>query len=359
MSIVKQNKEQDAEKHCERTTSFQEYLVKHPSVIFYNDESDELVNFEASPQDKYDSKNNKIPQGTFERHSEDAIIALAHHDLVTPAYLLEIESKPSLKEITEDVLFGISKEEEGDDRNSLESSIVEKTTNSVKEYSLEIVVKELDKEYTARQRAHLKYLKTKLDDSINSVIDQLSLKISSVTEINCDPNKRYTKEIVQVEDDDYKFILDSIADINKENIPKILHLFKINPVDKNEVTNLKDTCIFLSGIKSNKVNEILTNGYSRNKYKKGHKKFDTELATTSFDEQVESGLSYHAVDNVVKKVSFVFVASSEDEYWELETKQVVRDSRGSCVEVGLFRDVFTHSAWSCLTPLYLIVFELE
>ena len=173
--------------------------------------------------------------------------------------------------------------------------------------------------------------------------------------------------MLQKENDDYKFIVQSITNKNALNYPKILHVFKINPVDKNEVSKVKDRCLYLRGIKSNEVNNVLTYGYpekQNNSINESSNDLDNvRFAPLIFRNEIEEGVSYYGVDNVVKKLSFVLVISSAEKYEDYCTKnnEIIKDSRGSCVEVGLFSD----ESCDCETnlfgsiPAYLIVFELE
>ena len=48
-----------------------------------------------------------------------------------------------------------------------------------------------------------------------------------------------------------------------QNQSKNFHIFKIKPVEKNEVAKLKDDFLFLNGIKSNNVNNILAFVYPK------------------------------------------------------------------------------------------------
>ena len=64
----------------------------------------------------------------------------------------------------------------------------------------------------------------------------------------------------------------------------------------------------------------------------------------------------------MKKLSFVLIASSEENYddFGLNKREMINDSRGSCAEVGLFKeDARTHIKTYGLIPAYLVVIELE
>ena len=64
----------------------------------------ESANCEDSPQNKFDSRNRKILGGTFQADLK-LKIATAHHGLVVPVYLLEIEENQSVKQIVNKVVY--------------------------------------------------------------------------------------------------------------------------------------------------------------------------------------------------------------------------------------------------------------
>ena len=75
------------------------------NVFKANSPSLTQVNLKDSSQDMFDSEENKISMGNFQVDVEDEKIAVAHHNLVTPAYLIEIEGKQSLSEFVNDILY--------------------------------------------------------------------------------------------------------------------------------------------------------------------------------------------------------------------------------------------------------------
>ena len=349
--------------------SYDEYLTSNPEVQLYRGYTRKSVTFVDSIKDKFDSKNNKISGGTFLNDKENHIIGVAHHDLVTPVYLIEVEERFSLKEVAQKILYQHLRvckyvEEDEVSAKSQNTSAEECNVNKVKEYTLEKVTKELEKEIDSNQQAKLKALASQLDDDIHSIMEQLTFKLSSIIETTNNKNRKYKAERLDTENVDYKFILCSIADKNAENKPKIMHVFKINPVDKTEVVKMKDKCLYLKGIKSNKVNNTLTFGYPFKQHNLIDNKLHYNNHVFSFlGDEIEEGLSYCEVDNAVKKLSFVFVASSETNYkgFCLKGSDILRDSRGSCAAVGLFSNehCILKAPISASVPAYLIVFELE
>ena len=59
---------------------------------------------EDSFQAKFDSKLNKIVSDTFDVGDDAANVILAHHELVSPAYLVEIQINLSLNAMIEELL---------------------------------------------------------------------------------------------------------------------------------------------------------------------------------------------------------------------------------------------------------------
>ena len=86
-------------------------------------------------------------------------------------------------------------------------------------------------------------------------------------------------------------------------------------------------------------------------------------ASILLGDEIEERSSYCEFDNVVKKLSFVFAVSSAEKYEDrcTENKEIIKDSRGCCAEVGLFNDEskLSNTPIFGLTPAYLIVFELK
>ena len=135
---------------------------------------------------------------------------------------------------------------------------------------------------------------------------------------------------------------------------------------------------FFNGIKSNEVKSVLTHGYSRTRIKQSlrddphlqHFKargnipwyyYDAYRATTCLKREITKGSSYCSVVKVAKKVSFVFAASSENvsESPFSVDKEVYTDSRGSFVDMNLIRSDKLKLARNCVTPAYLIIFEIN
>ena len=152
---------------------------------------------------------------------------------------------------------------------------------------------------------------------------------------------------------------------NAENLPKIRQLFRISPSDKKEAYKFKERYLYLysnvSGVKA--VKNLLTNGYPEQE----NDLDDTDSTygyTTDLEFEISSGCSYCEVDNTVKKLSFVFVVCSKENYKNFNKKDsnLIEDSRRSRTREGLFGnddyefEVFEDNL-SNFIPAYLIIFE--
>ena len=202
-----------------------------------------------------------------------------------------------------------------------------------------------------------------LENRTKSIIKQLSFQLSSIYEVKHDEKRKFGTELLNKDDDDYKFILRSIHNKSAGDIPKIRHLFRIYSVDKNKVLNFKQKFLYLNGIKADKIKYVLTNGYPKDQSNcfhgvLNHATTNLRLATHVFRR------NYCEVDNTVKRLSFVFVVSSEDNYEESisKNKKFIEDSRKNVTReeifVNLDYDGPVKSIFN-LVPAYLIVFELD
>ena len=329
----------------EDSMSYQQYLKREPSLLACYFSENKSDSFQYRLNNKYDSKNRKILQGTFQRDFGYEKEVLAHHDLVVPAYLVEFSEKPTVGEIVDEVFDYI---------------LDKKSPNKVTEYTFETITKEMKREIIENKAAKIKSLESKLDENMRCIMEQLLFKFSSVTESKDNEKTKYKAESLLEQDSDYKFVLRSIASEKDRGNEKIKHVFKINPVDKNEELDLKDKYVFLHGVTSNRVKSILTEGYLKeyDENDVSYKNLFYNYSTTHLRNAINTGVSYCLVDNVVKKFSFVFVASSGVKYENfcMKDSKIVKDTRGSCVDVGKNRNF--DKIISGFTPAYLIVFEL-
>ena len=195
---------------CKKTISYQEYLTSEPSLRVFEEFASEPVEFESSPTDKFDSKNNRILQGTFQKDPLRWKKALAHHDLVLPVYLVEVEESTSVREVVNHVLYDkLEFKQYSCDNQTGQKSTEVNNSDKVAECTVELILKEMKVALAEYQQTKLKSLKLVLDKKVKSVMQQLTFKMSSIFEDNS--NAKYKAELLQKENDDYKFILSTIA----------------------------------------------------------------------------------------------------------------------------------------------------
>ena len=354
--------------------TFQDYLSKTPVVQVFKSHTYRQTTFENSLEDKFDSSNNRILQGTFqqENDSEETIVS-AHHSLVVPVYLLEIEETSSVKEIANYMLYANLNVEkfilesdpskEGQKTTTLNKKLENhlfkvNDININKGYTLMSVTKALKEEISANRLAKLKHLKSGLKIKIDSIIKQLTFNYSSLFETNNDIRAKYKMDLLQKENKDYKLISNSFIDEKAIKHPKILHLFKISPTDENETQIYDDKCLYMNSTQPDEIGSILTSGYP----KEHEKNFVSEecVASNYFHEAIYHGKSYCEVEGTVKKLSFVFLVISEDKYEDfyLNDAQIMKtskDSRQSLIEV--FYEESFNMETCALAPAYLIILE--
>ena len=326
--------------------TFEDYQKNEQSVKMYNRSLDTPLRIEESSLDSFDSRNRKILKGSFQQEKKQKSIALAHHNLVVPAYLIEVEEEANLVDIVEHILYATS---------FIYQKTKKENKSEVSEYSLTFVREELKKKIDRIHHDIITYYTLKLETDINSIIKKLSIQLSNIFELEINEKRKFSTELLQKENDDYKFILRSFGIKDGEDLPKVRQLFKINPTEKNEITIFKHKFLYVDGIEADKVKAILTNGYPK----------DQNILKTWLYNEVHSNADYYQVDDAVKKLSFVFVVCSVDNYGDqhLKSKKIVRDSRGSLTREGLF-DYYNHnyakkSIHRDVIPAYLVIFEFR
>ena len=92
----------------EKSISFENYLCNEPSVKVFNHGLKKPNLTEEYSSDLFDSHNRKILKGSFQK-PEPEKIALAHHDLVVPAYLFKVEEKTNVDDIINGLLYSLLK----------------------------------------------------------------------------------------------------------------------------------------------------------------------------------------------------------------------------------------------------------
>lgn len=292
--------------------SHKDYLKNEPGLKVFEDHQGHKMprDFEDCPNSKVDGEGRKILNGTFHRDVWRNA-AVAHHDLVEPAYLLEIAEKPAVDEVADD--FGFARDEErfaGRDNESF--------------------TKELGKQIADWKLEHVRSDHWYMEDEVHRAVEQLSFNLNSLSEPKDGSDAKYRTELVRERDDDYQFISSLVEKRGTRKNMKLRHVFRVDPVDESERLNLKNKYVFYRGVKSNEVGEILANGY---------KPRDDASEDTRFEiyrDDLHPPDSYCMDGRVPRKLSFAFVYTSgvDCEELRLEDSEFLKDSRGVCVDVG-------------------------
>ena len=127
---------------------------------------------EESQLDLYDSYNRKLLEGSFQK-VDQRILALAHHSLVVPAYLIEIEEKTNVDDIVHGIINGCLKiggytNNAAGYEGSMKTK--EKNSNEVSEFSFAMIAEDLKKEIDRNNYAKIDRLTTVLEKNIKSFI---------------------------------------------------------------------------------------------------------------------------------------------------------------------------------------------
>ena len=333
-------------------------------------------NILSSTNDVFDSNNDKIFKGRFTAAEEEEITVVAHHDLVTPAYLVEIEVESDLREIVTDVLYNKLKVYEFDKTDNTmfqaQSSCKDSISKTSKEptYSVEMFINELKKEIEANQQAETKHIESQFYHHIKFLIPQLTFEVSNLINSLNEDSMDYKTLSLEDSDTDYEFIMHSLNDKGCAKIPKVLHMFRIIPADQTYDKYLYNNYLNFQGITADQVMKIFKQGYPKNYQSllEQHEIycFDKKLfsskkcscySSARFDLELKKGTSYCRVGDEVKQLSFVFVTS------DVHLKNLVVPSEVPLEDSDSRRCRFDPEFCSPsfilnMVPAYLIVFSL-
>ena len=368
--------------------SFDDYNNQDPVLKVYKSYgfTRKPTNFKSSSHDSFDSEMNQIIGGTFHVAEHRKMhTAVAHPELVTPAYLIEIEEDMSLSELAQYLLYkwfdvrDYSGKTCSSEHSKTKGNIFEQVSyTNVDAYSIETLMTQLEQEIVANQQAQIELLKRKFDYNVGSLKKQLSFETSTLfttTSIGC---TKYKTDALQTLDDDYQFVLKSLGRADCKKIPKVLHMFRINPLDQYEAGMIQNSSLYWHGVPANKVENILTSGYFKYQGKESLAPFREHCKKECFNErilltrncfcrgsaslsrEILKGASYCYVESEVRKLSFVFVASNPT----IKSDNLGKDGRGcsfarireSEVSVGCTHDGSIPTLSSI--PAYLVLFEI-
>ena len=368
-------------KSVQYESCFQDYLNMEPELNIFQGNFHSKKGLEVSSKDMFDSDNNKILEGTFQVSLDEVIIAVAHHKLVTPTYVIAIEVKKDVCRLVKDILykkFDVHRFIE-ETNNMLQcpsvskDSVDQNISDFIDNCSLEKFNVELEKEITSNQNAQVDFLKSKFGNNVTSFLNQLSFNFSSLFRTNSNDTNKYKTELLQTVDKDYQFLLRSLTDDDCKDNPNIVNIFKITSVDKNEDRRIINNTLYLQGVKSDKVVNILKSGYplSSELFEKqckeecfGENVLRTDncscIVSNSLDRELPKGISYCNVDDEVKKIAFVFVASSGHvSSLDYARTSANTDSRGCSIVCDSFRgSMSSKESILGMVPAYLVVLNI-
>ena len=194
-------------KPYQNNTSFDDYLKNEPSVKIYKNSRNKSLKTGESQVDSYDSYNRKNFISLYQKIDQQKI-ALAHHSLVVPAYLIEIEEKTNVDDIIKTMLFNVL--EIGiytNDQNKNKENIA---NNKNSEFSFTMIAKEFVKEIKANHPIRIDFFISRLENNLNSIMEQLSIQLSSILKPKDDKKRKFCTKLLHENDDDYKLILRSL-----------------------------------------------------------------------------------------------------------------------------------------------------
>ena len=325
-------------------------------VFDANSLSDNQTKFKQSLNCKLDSNGNKILSGTFLVDDDEKRIAVAHHEQVTLAYLIEIEK--STRELVKHVLNGKFANHFSKDPTISEPRRGTAIDNSsAEDCSRNSFVAELEEQITLNQRAEIELAKYHFEYKVNSFMQQLLFEMSSITETNA--SFKYKAELLQTSNRDYQFVLGSITETDCRNYnPKIVKIYRINPADESETEKMRDSFLFMHGVPANHVLDVLARGYPASREddekhcKCGPRGCDCR-ATTDLDIELLKGTSHCVTNGQLRKLSFVFLASER----KIAEAPPNSDTRGCCLKRTETCNEIITEALIGFIPAYLVIFS--
>ena len=91
---------------------------------------------------------------------------------------------------------------------------------------------------------------------------------------------------------------------------------------------------------------------------------DQNVCITQLDKEIHLNAYYYQIDETVKKLSFVFVVCSVDNYGDqyLKNKKNIENSRGSLTKERLFKYLNSRAKKNVhhyVIPAYIVIFKIE
>ena len=323
-----------------KTFSGLAYKKKYPVLKIFNERTTDVATIDRNERYKQDSMENKIIKGTFKVDPKERNIFLAHPDVVVPSYLVEMEENINIKEFVFHVLY-----------NKSDIKLYNTTIKILPNYKFDLEYLEtcLREELIANKKAEIEFIQKKFDYKMRSTLQQMSFKLDSLLDLKKNKTNKYALNSLEGTDKDYNFILRSIK--SSSYTPKILRMFKIEDKnnDKKEVDKIRGSRLFLHGVKSNNIQNILSSGYTDKlwslieKCKEDcltcMKPFCARYTSESFGTEVCKSIRNFKIsadeENTNRKLAYLFVVGGKEMNNKTTTDDA--DSQGCYVKDGTFQ----------------------
>ena len=343
--------------------------VSERNLRTFNEETSEKMVYEAHENEhtKTDSNNNKIIKGTFIVPSNERTTYIARPDLVKPAYLIEIKSEISFRDFINEILYSILR---------LKRFRVVKTALPYKKFTETELKDHLENELALNLTAELSFIEEKFRYKMRSTLQQIDFNIDQIKQ---NMNDNYTIKALTDKEDDYRFILQSTS----SSASRFKHIFKVNPTNKNKDGKVQGRRLYLHGVKSNKIQDVLKYGYSDEwlnldsvckedcidcrepeciRYATDHFHLELHKSNRFFIKRYLKLLTKNDRKLGISDLAYVFVVAEKQTYQTTDTGIIYKDSRDCYVENGCFVTAYD-DCWTeenvkpCkeTVPMYLLV----
>ena len=158
-----------------RTYSYREYVKQKKVLQVFDRLTGAKVTIEKNAEYKTDQSKSKLLGGTFNAQSARKVF-LAHHDLVVPAYLIEVKVKTDIRKFVVDMLYKIL--------NVKRFTKTTKPTETDEEVSMKRLKNYIENELDLNFAAELKHKKEEFDYKMSSILQQISFKLDDITKVN-------------------------------------------------------------------------------------------------------------------------------------------------------------------------------
>ena len=231
--------------------------------LFLNviDDNSKKVSFENTYKDLFDSEESRIIQGSFRK--ADCKKAAAHHNIVTPSYLIIIERTESESNLVKELLYFKFDVREFTCSNpsNQSSNLTNKTkTGNVTLGKFKAM---FEKELAQNHQNQISLIKHKFNVSVKSFMQQLQFQEDVLSITSKNDKLKYKAEKLKTSNEDYKFLIKALKYTGKD--PNIRYIFKINSDDKTEKIKNQNSPLYFQGIKAHQVINILKSGYPKDK----------------------------------------------------------------------------------------------